>query len=113
MTYYDAFSPAITRGYSSFSEETVVSPSEVTEPTEARIEAAKPAIEDETPQTKLKSIETTTEPGSASDEGPLDMNAPDSDAEGDLPAPADDENGASILDAGWKIRWNPKFDRTI
>lgn len=121
ISYYDPFSPAITRGYSTFSDSTVSASmppvdgvsSVIEEPEDDRQMSLKPAeVFDAQPKTGLKSIETTP-PKSPSDIGDAELNGPDqsdsqsNDGDEELPAPA------SMLDAGWKIRWNPRLDRSI
>jgi hypothetical protein len=144
ISYYDAFSPAITRGYSTFSDATVSSAmpvvGEVVEESSSTV--VEPVDDDEQmslkpaegfdgkPQTGLKRVESSlsessqpSEPQSSSDAGRNNgatendgvdnqtpqLNQPENNDNGDtdLPAPA------SVLDAGWKIRWNPKLEHSI
>jgi hypothetical protein len=96
------------------------SSSTIVEPSDDRQESLRPSLEDEdefdsVPKTGLKDVEFSSpddNPSGSSngDSGDLELNpAGDSLDNSDLPSPSD----ADVLDAGWKIQWNPKYEREI
>lgn len=112
MSYYDPFGSAITHGFSSFSQPSGSS-SVIAQPASDTQLSLKPAESfDDAPRTGLKSVETTaSEPESEEESGSIQLNGPDAGTENDLPAPSD--GGASMIDAGFKIYWNPSLSRSI
>ena len=82
-----------------------------------------PALDDETPQTRLQKVEIG-EPESASnldassdDDGAAGDDEASSSSEGELVPPAqqsgeeasDDGDSTNATEAGWRIRWNPVY----